>query len=207
MKRLIGLTVGTLCLTALSCLAQQSATSMPDVPKPQVTAQGSPICRSPTQRERFRYYVRRTYGIASVIEAGVRGGIDQAVDRPSQWPAGAQGYGERFGSAMGEIALRGTTEYVFSDLFREDLRRTPCDSSCTGSAFSRALEDTFTARKGEDGHRAFSVARLLGPISAGAVAKEAWYPSGYSSKSVVGEVGINYGFAFIRSYLRELVRR
>jgi hypothetical protein len=207
MKRLIGLSVGTLCLTTLPCVAQQSAATMPDAPKPQVMAQASLVYRPPTQRERFRYYVRHTYGIASVIEAGVRGGIDQAVDRPSEWPEGAQGYGDRFGSAMGEIALRGTTEYVFSDLFREDLRRTPCGSSCTDSAFTRAFEDTFTARKGEDGHRAFSVARLLGPISAGAVAKEAWYPSGYSSKSVVGEVGVNYGFTFIRSYLRELVHR
>lgn len=207
MKKLIGLSVGILCLNTLSCLAQQSATDVPDAPKPQVMAQASLNYRPPTQGERFRYYVRHTYGIASVIEAGVRGGIDQGLDRPSQWPEGAEGYADRFGSAMGEIAVRGTTEYVFSDLFREDLRRIPCDSSCPDSAFVRALDDTFTARKGADGHRAFSVARLLGPVAAGVIARETWYPGGYTDKQVVGEVGVNYGFTFLRCYVWELIHR
>ncbi|HTW80695.1 MAG TPA: hypothetical protein VME23_14205 [Terracidiphilus sp.] len=205
MKKLLGLSLGALYLTTVSCLAQQGTADMPDAPKPQVTTQASLTYRPPTQGERFRYYAKHTYGIASVIEAGVRGGIDQGLDRPSQWPEGASGYADRFGSAMGEIAVRGTTEYVFSDLFREDLRRTPCDSSCTESALTRAFEDTFTARKGPDGHRAFSVARFLGPIAAGVVERETWYPGGYSDKNIVGEVGVNYGFTFVRSYLRELI--
>jgi hypothetical protein len=108
---------------------------------------------------------------------------------------------------MGQIAVRGTTEYVFSDLFREDLRHIPCDSSCTQSAFTRALEDTFTARKGADGHRAFSVARLLGPIAAGVVVKETWYPASYSDTEIVRQVGVNYGFTFLRSYVGELVHK
>ncbi len=205
MKRLLALSLGALYLTTASCLAQQSTADIPNAPKPQVTAQASLIYRPPTQGQRFRNYVKHTYGIASVIEAGVRGGIDQGLDRPSQWPEGAQGYADRFGSAMGEIAVRGTTEYVFSDLFREDLRRISCDASCSGSALTRAFDDTFTARKGADGHRAFSVARFLGPIAAGVVKRETWYPGGYSDKNIVGDVGVNYGFTFIRSYLLELV--
>lgn len=207
MRRLIGISLGTLYLTTLTCLAQQGAPDMPDAPKPQVMAPAPLVYRPPTQSERFKYYVKHTYGIYSLVEAGVRGGIDQALDRPSQWPEGGEGYADRMGSAMGEIAVRGTTEYAFADLFREDLRRIPCDSSCPQSAFVRALDDTFTARRGADGHRAFSVARLLGPVAAGVVARETWYPGGYSDKQVVGEVGVNYGFTFIRSYVRELVHR
>lgn len=207
MRRLIVLSVGALYLATLSCMAQQRSADMPDAPKPQVTAAATLSYRPPTQRERFRYYIRHTYGISSVIEAGVRGGIDQALDRPSQWPEGGQGYADRFGSAMGQIAVRGTTEYVFSDLFREDLRHIPCDSSCAQSAFTRALEDTFTARKGADGHRAFSVARLLGPIAAGVVVKETWYPASYSDTEIVRQVGVNYGFTFLRSYVGELVHK
>ncbi|MGB6134292.1 MAG: hypothetical protein WBG54_21125 [Acidobacteriaceae bacterium] len=207
MDRSLFVVTGTLILSALASQAQQITSALPEAPKPQVMTPAPLSYTPPTQRERFRYYVRNTYGISSVIEAGVRGGIDQALDRPSQWPEGAEGYADRMGSAMGEIAVRGTTEYVFSDLFREDLRHIPCDSSCTQSAFARAFDDTFTARKGADGHRAFSVARLLGPVAAGVVARETWYPGGYSDRQVVGEVGINYGFTFIRSYIRELVHR
>jgi len=207
MDRSLFIVAGTLILSALASQAQQTTSVLPDAPKSQVMPQATLIYRSPTQGERFRYYVKHTYGIYSVIEAGVRGGIDQGLDRPSQWPEGGQGFADRMGSAMGEIAVRGTTEYVFADLFREDLRRIPCDSSCPQSAFVRALDDTFTARKGADGRRAFSVARLLGPVAAGVVARETWYPSGYTDKQVVGEVGVNYGFTFFRSYVWELIHR
>lgn len=207
MRRLIVLSVGPLFLTTLSCMAQQSTSELPPAPRPNVTAPALLSYEPPTQRERFRYYIRRTYGLSSVVEAAARGGISQALDDPSQWPEGAQGYADRMGSAMGEIAVRGTTEYVFSDLFREDLRHIPCDSSCTQSALTRAFDDTFTARKGADGHRAFSVARFLGPIAAAAVVKETWYPAGYSDKVIVREAGINYGFTFLRSYLWELRHR
>ena len=207
MDRSLFVIAGTLILSALAGQAQQTTIALPDAPNPQSSAPAPPLYRPPTQRERFRYYVRHTYGIYSMIEAGVRGGIDQAVDRPSQWPEGGQGYADRMGSALGEIALRGTTEYAFADLFREDLRSIPCDSSCPQSAFVRALDDTFTARRGADGHRAFSLARLLGPVAAGVVARETWYPGDYTDKQIVGEVGVNYGFTFLRSYAWELIRR
>lgn len=206
MDRSLLVAAGTLILSALACQAQQSTPALPAAPIPQSTVPAPLSYRPPTQRERFRNYIRPTFGLTSVIEAGIRGGIDQAADRPSQWPEGGQGYADRMGSAMGQIVVRGTTEYVFADLFREDLRPTRCDSTCTQSAFTRALEDTFTARKGADGHRAFSVALFLGPIAAGAVAKETWYPAGYTYKTVIAQAGVNYGFSFLRHYLRERFR-
>jgi len=144
----------------------------------------------PTQAERLKTYFKQTYSISSLLEAGVHGGIDQARDKPSEWPEGAQGYAERFGSAMGQIAVRNSTEYVVGDIFREDLRFIPCASPCSESKVKRALENTFTARRGEDGHRSFSVARLAGPIAGGAVAKNAWYPAGYGTSEVVRQAGL-----------------
>ena len=138
------------------------------------------------------------------MEAGARAGIDQARDSPSQWPQGGQGYADRFSSIMGQIAVRGTTEYLVGDLLGEDLRVIPCASPCSNSKFKRALEDTFTARKGEDGHRAFSVARFVGPIVSGTVATTTWYPSGYRSTELVRQTVISHAFGFVRNYVREL---
>ena len=133
--------------------AQQASCDIPDDPKPSVSINKpvSPWYAPPTQGERFKAYFRQTYGIRSFVEAGVRGGMDQALDRPSGWPEGAPGYADRFGSAMGEIVIRGTTEYVIADIFKEDLRRLPCGSPCSASAFKRALEDTFTAEREKTG--------------------------------------------------------
>ena len=113
--------------------------------------------------------MRQTYGLKSLFEAGMHAGIEQARDNPSQWPEGAEGYGDRFGSAYGEIVVRGTTEYALADLFHEDVRHVRCGHPCAESRFKIAFDNTFLARKREDGHEAFSVARFVSPFSGSAV--------------------------------------
>jgi hypothetical protein len=204
MSRIVIIILGGCLLSPLVCLAQQT---LPDAPSASIAASLKPatqIYSPPTQGERFKTYVKHTYSVSSVLEGAIRGGIDQARDNPAQWSEGAQGYADRFGSVMGQIAVRGTAEYVVGDIFREDLRFIPCVSPCSDSKFERALADTFTARKGDDGHRAFSVARLAGPIAGSAVAKNTWYPAGYGASEIFREAGFSYAFGFIRNYIREL---
>jgi hypothetical protein len=203
MNRVLIKILGGCLFSPLACLAQQTLPDAPSAPPP-ISAPASPMYSPPTQGERFKTYIKHTYSISSILEAGVRGGIDQARDRPSEWPEGAQGYADRFGSAMGQIAVRNTTEYIVADIFHEDIRFIPCSSPCSESKVKRALEDTFTARRGDDGHRAFSVARLSGPIAGGVVAKSAWYPAGYGTSEVVRQAGFSYAFGFIRNYIREV---
>jgi hypothetical protein len=161
----------------------------------------------PTQAERFQTYLRHTYGIASILEAGVRAGIDQGLHRPSQWQEGAKGYAERFGSSMGLHAVRGTTTYAVGALLHEDLRYVRCTSGCSaGGKFKAAFENTFAARKGSDGHEAFSFARLIGPVSGGLVAST-WRPDGFRRGQVVREIGFTYGLHLMRNLVWELVRR
>ncbi len=193
-------------LFPLACGAQQASSDIPDNPKPSLSIDkpAGSLYAPPTQGERFKAYLRQTYGIRSFVEAGVRGGIDQALDRPSEWPEGALGYADRFGSAMGEIAIRGTTEYVIADIFKEDLRRLPCGSPCSASAFKRALEDTFTARKGEDGHRSLSVSRLIGPISGSAEPRQYLVPVDVRTVGNSQRCGRNLGYVFARNLIREM---
>ena len=187
------------------CWAQQTSSSLPDAPTPSTNRRVNLPYTPPTQGQRFKTYLHHTYGIYSIVEAGARAGIDQARDAPSEWPQGGQGYADRFGSAMGDIAVRGTTEYLVADIFREDLRYTHCDTLCSQSRVRRALEDTFTARKGDDGHRAFSVARFVGPVVGGAVTTYAWYPRGYGGAQVLREASVSYGFRFVRNYVWQLI--
>lgn len=183
------------------CCAQQTSPSLPDAPTPSINQRVNRPYAPPTEGQRFKIYLRRTYGIYSIVEAGARAGIDQARDTPSEWPEGGQGYADRFGSKMGQIAVRGTTEYVVADIFREDLRYTRCDTLCSQSRVKRALEDTFTARKGDDGHRVFSVARFVSPVVGSAVETYAWYPKGYGGAQVLRETTVSYGFRFVRNYV------
>jgi hypothetical protein len=202
MNRVLIIVFGGCLLYPLQGFAQQA---LPDAPRSRSSSTlAPPLYSFPTQGERFKTYIKQTYGISSILEAGTRGGIDQARDRPREWPEGAHGYADRFGSALGQIAIRNTTEYVVGAIFREDLRFIPCASACAESSVKRALEDTFTARRGNDGHRTFSVARFAGPITGAVVANNSWYPAGYGTSEVVRQAGFSYAFGFIRNYIREL---
>jgi hypothetical protein len=199
-KHTIALSIACVTFSAV-CVAQQA---LPDAPSAVSTDRATQIYTPPTQGERFKTYARHTFGIYSIVEAGIRGGIDQARDTPSQWPEGGQGYADRFGSAIGQIAVRGTTEYLVSDLFREDLRFVPCADPCSESKLKRAFEDTFTARKGENGQREFSIARLVGPVAGGTIATTLWYPSGYGKAEIARQTAFSYAFGFLRNYFPEL---
>jgi hypothetical protein len=112
----------------------------------------------------------------------------------------------RFGSALGEHVVRGTTTYALGELFKEDLRYVHCPAgSCTTSKFKLALQNTFTAAKGSDGHRERSVARFIGPISGGLAART-WRPEGLRRIQIVPEIGFTYALDFVRNLVRELVR-
>lgn len=211
MKKFAASLICFFCLPVFSCCAQQTPQTIPDSPDPSTkpipsaNKAAGPVYSPPTQSDRFKTYLRHTYGITSILEAGIHGGIEQARDNPSKWPEGGQGYADRFGSAMGQIAVRGTTQYLVADLFKEDLRISRCHGCSLESRFKAAFEDTFTARKGEDGHRALSVARLVGPFSGSAVASNTWYPAGYGRSVTFKETGKTYLFVFGRNLVRELL--
>lgn len=201
-----------LCLLALSlgsipALSQTDSSSLPDEPQAgngvQTTAPVSYV--RPTQGERFRNYIKATYGPVPLLEAALRGGIAQLRDRPEGWTQDGQGHADRFGSSMGQIAIRNTSEYVISDLFREDLRRAPRTPS--QSLFTAALTDTFLARKGSDGHEGISIARLISPASGALVAYNVWYPSGTPRGEVGTQIGITYGVKLVGNLIRESLHR
>ena len=204
-KRWIVLLVGLSGSLPYLCRAQQSSERVPDAPQPSAQIRASPAYAPPSQGERLKSYLRHTYGLMSLLEAGAHAGIAQARDNPSQWPQGAEGYGDRFGSAYGEIVVRGTTEYAVADIFREDLRRVQCTHPCSESVFKLAFEDTFLARKGSDGHEAFSVARLVGPFSGAAVAANTWYPAGSGKANTAREFGLQFGLIYVRNVIRESI--
>jgi hypothetical protein len=185
MKSYATLLLVVFALPSLACHAQQTAPEKADALTPNRSVDDPAISsyKPPTQGERFKPYLSRTFGIASMLEAGVRGGIQQARNNPSQWPQGAEVYGDRCGSSMGQIAARGAAELVVADFFKEDIRFIPRRSR---SKFKAALEDTFLARKGEDGHNAFSVARLIGPAAGSAIAISAGIPPDMEARTSPG---------------------
>jgi hypothetical protein len=93
----------------------------------------------------------------------------------------------------------------------------PFQYECKGffPRLSHALISTFAARRGDDGHRVFSIPDLIAPYAGTMTAVYAWYPDRYTYKdafrignySLLGYVGGNIGLDFFFSGPRSLLSR
>jgi hypothetical protein len=150
-----------------------------------------PSYTRPTARQRAGNYGLLTFGPLPTAETAASAGIDQFDSSPPEWKQGAEGFGKRFASDFGIATVATTTRYALSEVFREDSLYYRCE--CTG-VFARtahAAVSAVTARRGTDGHRAFSLSALVAPYAGSTAAVYGWYPGRFGMKDAF-RMG-NYG--------------
>jgi hypothetical protein len=169
----------------------------------------------PTETTKIRNYAFDAFGPYSLAGAAIAAGIGQADDRPPDWKQGAVGYGERFGSDFGIAAIGTTTRYALAEAFREDTLYYRCDCKGILTRARHAVTSSFTARRGDDGHRVFSFPALFAPYAGAMAAVYGWYPRRYDARdgfrmgnySLLGYLGGNIGLEFLYSGPHSLVSR
>ena len=147
--------------------------------------------------------------------AGLGAGIDQWSKAPPEWNQGAAGFGKRFASDYGIAAVATTTRYGLAEAFREDSLYYRCECRGIVPRMGHAVLATLTARRGQDGHRAFSFAGLVAPYAGSMTATYGWYPSRYSAKdafrtgnySLLTYMGGNIALEFLYSGPHSLLSR
>jgi hypothetical protein len=145
---------------------------------------GLPYTR-PTEATKLRNYLFDGFGPYPISGAAIAAGINQISNSPPEWKQGAEGYGKRFASNFGIAAVSTTTRYALSAAFKQDALYYRCE--CTGlfPRLGHALISSFTARRGADGHRVFSVPALVAPYVGTMTAVYAWYPGRYGAKDAM----------------------
>jgi len=169
----------------------------------------------PTQRTKLNNYLFDTYGPYPTTVVAVAAGINQWTNAPPEWGQGADGYGKRFGSNYGIVIVATTTRYGLSEAFREDAMYYRCECRGVFPRLRHALLSTLTARRGEDGHRVFSIPALVGPYAGTMTATYGWYPSRYGIKdafrtgnySLLTYAGGNIALEFLYSGPHSLLSR
>ena len=169
----------------------------------------------PTETTKLRNYAFDAFGPYSLAGAALAAGIGQADDRPPDWKQGAVGYFERFGSDFGIAAIGTTTRYALAEAFREDTLYYRCDCKGVLPRVRHAVTSSFTARRGDDGHREFSFPALIAPYAGAMAAVYGWYPRRYDARdafrmgnySLLGYLGGNIGLEFLYSGPHSLVSR
>jgi hypothetical protein len=137
--------------------------------------------QKPTEKVKAINYLFDAFGPFPIVGSALAAGINQADNSPRDWDQGMRGYGRRWGSDFGIGAITTSTRYGLAELLREDTLYYRCECSGVFPRLRHALLSTFTGRRGEDGHRVFSVPSLVAPYVGELVAVHAWYPQRYDS--------------------------
>jgi hypothetical protein len=161
----------------------------------------------PTQKTELRNYLFDAFGPYPIVGAAFAAGINQAESTPPEWKQGAEGYGKRFGSNFAIAGVSITTRYALAKAFREDTLYYRCECKGLFPRLGHAVISTFTARRGEDGHRVFSFPALVAPYAGTMTAVYGWYPGRYNAMdgfrmgnySLLGYVGGNLALEFLFS--------
>ena len=169
----------------------------------------------PTQATKLHNYVFDAFGPYPLVGAALAAGINQAYDTPPEWKQGAAGYSRRFGSNFGIAAVSTTTRYGLAQVLGEDTLYYRCECKGVLPRLRHAVTSTLTARRGEDGHRVFSLPALIAPYAGTMTAVYAWYPDRYNGKdalrmgnyTMLGYVGGNIALEFIYSGPHSLLSR
>jgi hypothetical protein len=169
----------------------------------------------PTQSTKLHNYFFDAYGPYPIVGAAFAAGINQAKSRPPEWGQGADAYGKRFGSSFAIAAVSTTTRYALAEALREDTLYYRCECKGVFPRLSHAVISTFTARRGEDGHRVFSLPALVAPYVGTMTAVYGWYPGRYNAEdafrmgnySLLGYVGGDIALEFLYSGPHSLLSR
>ncbi len=169
----------------------------------------------PTEKTRLRNYFFDAFGPYPIVGAALAGAINQADNTPPEWKQGAAGYGKRFGSDFGIATTTTTTRYALARAFGEDTLYYRCECNGMLPRLRHAVISTFTARRGDDGHRVFSFPALVAPYAGTMTAVYGWFPGRYGAQdafrmgnySMLGYIGGNVALEFIYSGPHSLVSR
>jgi len=183
---------------------QQS--SPPKVMSPNVAnVQPGEVYHRPTEKEKLRSWAFISFGPYPFVGAAVAGAVQQADNAAPEWGQGWDAYGVRVANSFGINLVTQTTRYGLAQVFHEDTLFYRCECSGFAHRLEHALISTITARRGEDGHRAFSFASLAAPYAGGEVAALGWYPSRYNAMdgfrygnyNLAVQAGLNVALEFI----------
>jgi hypothetical protein len=147
------------------------------------------------------------FGPEPIVGSALVAAFNQVENTPPEWGQGAAGFGKRFGSSLGGGAMSTTTRYGLAEAFRQDTLYYQC--ACRGFVprIDHALLSTLTARRGNDGHRVFSIPSLLAPYAGTMTAVYGWYPNRFGATDGFRMGNYNLLSAAAENIAAEFLRR
>lgn len=157
----------------------------------------------PNKNERFKKYLKRTFGVGALAGNVASAGFAQIRDSPEEWENNIKGFGRRLASSVGRNVITQTTIYCLDEAFRLDSNYYKSNKQSIKERFKNAFLSTFTARR-PDGKRVFGFPRIIGVYTGAIISREAWYPPRYNYKDGIRSgtisLGTSVGINFVREF-------
>jgi len=177
--------------------------TLPDAPSATLTIVNGRPYRHPTRKQDLKAYQHEVIGPRAFIGAGFRSGIEQIRTVPTGWGQDFPGYMQRYGSAYGEITIDSSVRFALAGVLHEDTRYLICHKCSLSAKFKNAALAEVTDRRGDDGHRVFSVVPIVADFSGPLVAYAAWYPPGYGPEDAAKHSALGLVIHFAGHMVRE----
>jgi hypothetical protein len=198
--------LGILCLLVPAfAQGQDSPASLPDAPTAKASiGTAHSVDHSLTFRERVHVYERSVFNPETIIGPAFTAGINQWRNQPAGFGQGAEGYADRYGSAIGRNVIAKTIGFGFAAIDGEDPRYFRSESRSIWRRTGHAFVSTFVSPTAS-GHQIPAFSHFAGSYGA-AFISNAWYPDKEATAISAARRGsISMGTSFGLNLLREFV--
>jgi hypothetical protein len=153
-------------------------------------------------KEKLVFYLDASFGPVGLVGSGLSAGINQWRDYPREWGQGAEGYGRRFASSLGQSAVKNSIRFVTATALHEDPRYFASDRRDFSHRVGHAIASVFVTRTDRGGRR-FNAAGLAGTVGSEFISNQ-WYPRciGTTNDALRG-TAITLGLDAARNLARE----
>ena len=162
-----------------------------------------------TPGQRAKFYARGLLGPIMLLTAATSAGFTQAMDVPTDWGQGSEGYAHRFGNYLAKQATQRTLRLTGELALHEDNRYFTSGEHGIARRIAYALKSSVTARA-SDGTQHLSISEI-GSIAGASFLSRTWQPStnnsaGDGAVSFGIGMGVNAGLNVMREFLPDLTR-
>ena len=130
-----------------------------------------------TERQsRLHDYKHSLYGKPTIGATAAVAGINQLRNHPHEWGGGVGGFAKRFGSALGQHAVKATIELGVGAWHHEDLHYHRSNLHGTLPRMKYALVSTFIVPRTNKPGKTVALGHISGSMGAGLISR-AWQPA------------------------------
>jgi hypothetical protein len=141
---------------------------------------------------------------APLVKTAIAALFNEAINSPTEWGRGMEGFGKRAGNSFGQRTVKATVELGFSPLTHEDLHFRRLGEGTVWTRVKHVMLGTFWVERDDGPGHTLAAGRITGALAAGQVSR-IWMPArvanfGAGMRTGGGWLGLDVGTDLVREF-------